>query len=404
MNFQARCKPMPHKVAELQFARRIGGITAAATDGLSFTISTAEGSDIVYQVNDSTLYTDADTGQPGSFSGLAALVGTGAALVDSNLWSDGTMYARRVWYAASIETLPKFTPEGLVRRVGDNWIKVLKQRTEGDHHHFYHGWDTDLIYVDGGTVWTFQGSVPMGTGLSVLQYIRKGCRVEVTFYDANASPRVASAVNVLSAYEEGTITALDGSGFTFGWWNHKAHVLPFSTITDHPFTWWYFGDPAASSTSIPDFTGTINQAMAAHLWAFAWVELYWDQTAGGWAAENLVLAPEKLSETARITAGYSAVTGSMDVTTFCWWDETKNQVMTIYLDTTGNLQTVVGSCVFNWTAQTFTFTFPVLPADWPALLTADLPKVRIWVRPVKGTEEGVYNWHAYTVMAYQIVY
>ncbi len=403
VNFQARCKPMPHKLSDLQFARNIGAITAAASDNLSFTLETLQASELTFQVNDSTIYMDADANAAGTFAGLAALAGTGAAMVASNMNSDGTLYARRVWYAASVDTLPRFSPEGLVRRVGDNWIRILKEETreEGDHH-FCH-WDSDTIMVDGATVWTFRGDVPMGTGLSVLQYIRKGCRVEVTFVDENASPRVAATINVLSAYEEGTITAVGEADFNFGWWNHKAHTLSFSTVTDHVFSWWYYGDPSAGSTSVVDFANTVNQALSAHLWAFAWAELYWDAANVRWVAENLVLAPEKLSDSAKITTDYAAETGSMGVTTYCWWDEAQSQVMTIYLDTSGNLQTVVASCVFNWTNGAFTFTFPVLPADWPALLTTSLQKVRIWVRPVKGTDE-VYNWHAYTVMAYQDVH
>ncbi len=180
---------------------------------------------------------------------------------------------------------------------------------------------------------------------------------------------MAATINVLSAYEEGTITAVGEADFNFGWWNHKAHTLSFSTVTDHVFSWWYYGDPSAGSTSVVDFANTVNQALSAHLWAFAWAELYWDAANVRWVAENLVLAPEKLSDSAKITTDYAAETGSMGVTTYCWWDEAQSQVMTIYLDTSGNLQTVVASCVFNWTNGAFTFTFPVLPADWPALLT-----------------------------------
>ncbi len=134
VNFQARCKPMPHKLSDLQFARNIGAITAAASDNLSFTLETLQASELTFQVNDSTIYMDADANAAGTFAGLAALAGTGAAMVASNMNSDGTLYARRVWYAASVDTLPRFSPEGLVRRVGDNWIRILKEETreEGD--------------------------------------------------------------------------------------------------------------------------------------------------------------------------------------------------------------------------------------------------------------------------------
>jgi hypothetical protein len=91
----------------------------------------------------------------------------------------------------------------------------------------------------------------------------------------------------------------------------------------------------------------------------------------------------------------------MGVSTYDCWDSTVPAEMTIKLDKTGDLQTVVGS--FVWTADTnvVNFTLPVLPANWEALLTPAVNKVKIWVRPVKeGTE---FSWHAYSVIAYTLV-
>jgi hypothetical protein len=44
---------------------------------------------------------------------------------------------------------------------------------------------------------------------------------------------------------------------------------------------------------------------------------------------------------------------------------------------------------------------PVLPDKWEGLLTPDVNKVKIWVRPVK--EEAGFSWHAYSVIAYTFV-
>jgi len=44
----------------------------------------------------------------------------------------------------------------------------------------------------------------------------------------------------------------------------------------------------------------------------------------------------------------------------------------------------------------------VLPSEWEALLTPAVNKVRIWVRPVKGSD-GTFSWHAYSVIAYQFI-
>jgi len=403
VNLQTRHKPLPRRLFHIQFARNIGKITSAAADRTGFTIETLQASEITFNVSSGTIYVDADSGQPGSFDGLAALAGTGAALVASNLNADGSLFARRVWYAASVESLPRFTPEGLVRRVGDDWIRIVRQRAEAVSAapaRFASDWRAETIFVDENTVWKFRTDVPMGTGLSVLQYIRRGFRVEVVLVDADAATKVAAEINVLSAHEEGAITAVTESDLTFGWWEYRSRTLPYSSITDHEFTWWYFGLPSGASTVVQDFTDTVNQALAAHLWVFATAGLYWDETNGRWVVENLVLAPEKLSELTRITTGYTAESGVMGVTTYCWCSPEQTQDMIIHLDKTGDLQTVVGSFVFDTMTRILTVTVPVDPDDWPALLTPALPKVRIWVRPVKESE-GVFSWHAYTVIAYQ---
>lgn len=157
---------------------------------------------------------------------------------------------------------------------------------------------------------------------------------------------------------------------------------------------WY----AASVDTLPRFSpeGLVRRV------GDNWAGLYWDEAAGGWALENLVLAPEKLRDPTRITTGYLASTGSMGVTTYCWWDEALSQEMTVFLDTTGDLQTVVSSVVYNTITRVHTVTVPVPPAEWPALLTPTLPRVRVWLRPVKGSD-GTFTWRAYTVIAYQAI-
>lgn len=403
INLQIRHKLLPRNLRHIQFARSIGDLTAVAVDGSSFTIKTLQAAELTFGVNANTIYVDADANQPGTFAGLAALVGRGAALVASNMNSDGSLYARRVWYAASVDTLPRFTPEGLVRRVGDNWIRILKKRTQTTAN-LRHScdWNSDTVFVDENTVWTFRDNVPMGTGTAVLRYIRRGFRVEVTFVDPNASPKVAATINVHSAHEEGVITDVTDANISFGWWDRQVRVLPYSSVADHAFAWWYFGLPLSASPSIQDFIDTVNQAKSAHLWVFAHAGLYWDQAESRWVVENLVLAPEKLRDPTRITTAYTAASGSMGVTTYCWWDAAQTQDMAVLLDTTGDLQTVVGSFVVNSVTRVHTFTVPVLPGEWPTLLVPSLSKVRVWVRPVKATD-GTFSWHAYTVIAYQFI-
>ena len=413
INLQIRHKAVPRNLRDIQFARNIGNVTALnGTTG--FSMKTLEGADVAFGVDANTIYVDVDANQPGNFAGLAVDKGV---LVASNMNSDGSLFARRVWYG-DITKLPVYTPEGLVRRVGDNWLKILNKNAEptADSGHYCH-WDSDIVYVNDATTWTFHDTIPMGTGTAVLQNIRRGFRVSVEFVDPNVTPRVAKSINVQSAHDEGAIRSVSATGFTFGGGDYcngwTSNVLPygglqythewaFSTITDHVFSWWFFGLPSGVSTSVQDFTDSVNQAKGANLRVFARVELYWDQANSRWVAESLVLAPEKLPDPTRITTAYTTASASMGVSTFDWDNDTLPTVMTVFLDTTGDLQTVVGSLRWNSTTRILTFTVPVLPAQWETLLTPSLIGVRVWVRPVKGTD-GSYSWHAYTVMAFQVI-
>ncbi len=415
INLQVRYKAVPRNLRDIQFARTIGVVKDKSDTG--FTITTDQGSDVAFGADSNTIFVDVDNNAAGSLANMPAGAGH-YALVASNMNADGTLYARRVWYSADETKLPVFTPEGLVRRVGSNWIKVLNkdiQDTGGNSHSCH--WDADTIFVDANTVWTFQTDISMGTGTAVLQDIRRGFRVSVDYVDATATPKVAKTIDVQSAHDEGPIRSVSATGFTFGGGDYcqgwefpvpsnggqsYSHEWLYSTVTDHVFSWWYFGLPSSSSTSIQDFMDTVNQALAAHLWVFARAALYWDVTNSQWAAEAVVLAPEKLPDPVGITTAYTTATGSMGVSTFDWNTDTIPTVMTVFLDATGDLQTVVESLRWNSTTKILTFTVPVLPADWPALLTPSLFAVRVWVRPVKASD-GTFTWHAYTVMAFQIV-
>ncbi len=415
INLQLRHKAVPKSLNDIQFARTLGTVKEKTDTG--FTLTTDQGTDVVFNANAGSIFVDVDNNTTGSLADMPAGEGH-YALVDSNMNSDGSLYARRVWYSADETALPVFTPEGLVRRVGDNWIKVLNKNAEqeNDGHYNCH-WNTDLIYVDANTVWTFRTDIAMGTGTSILKYIRRGFRVTVEFVDAAAAPRVAKSINVQSAHDEGAIRSVTSTGFSFGGrdychgWDYGAppdegrsytHEWLYSTVTDHLFSWWFFGLPSSSSTSIQDFMDTVSQAVSAHLRVFARAELYWDAANSQWVAENVVFAPEKVPGPTRITTSYTAASGSLVVSTCDWDYDSVPTTMTIYLDTTGDLQTVVGSLRWNTSTQILTFTVPVAAGQWESLLTTSLFGVRVWVRPVKGGD-GAYTWHAYTVFAFQII-
>ncbi len=403
VSLKIRHRPLPRRLMDIQFARTIGAITAAAGDLTTFTVKTLRETEVTFQVNASTIYYDVDAKAPGSFTGLSALVGTGAALVSSNMNADGSLYARRVWYASSIDVLPRWTPEGLVRRVGDTWLTIVKKRTEvqpAASGRLRCDWTAETVFVDENTRWTYR-DVDMGAGTGVLRHIARGFRVEVTYSDIDVYPRVAAAINVRSAHHEGLVVDPTLESFGLGWFR-SVRTMYYSEVADHGFGWWFYGADASRSTDKAAFIEAAGQARQAHLWVFAWAALTWDQANGRWAVEHLVLAPLRLHELTRITTGYTASTGSMVVSTYDCWDAATPTDMTVKLDREGDLQTVVASVVRNAETNIVTTTVPVPPDSWESVLTPAVTKVMVWVRPQKETD-GTYAWHAYTVLAFTLV-
>jgi len=402
ISLKVRHRALPRRLQDIQFARTLGKITAAAADLSGFTVRTLRDAEIKFGVGAGTVYYDVDAGAAGSFSGLAGLAGSGAALVASNMNADGSLFARRVWYSKDIELLPRFTPEGLVRRVGETWLSVVKKRTEtisaGSNRHRC-DWAAETVFVDGNTVWTFQ-DIEMGRGVDVLRQIARGFRVEVTYVNIDIYPRVAAAVNVRSAHAEGLVVNPTAESFGLGWWR-RLRTMFYSDVDGHAFQWRFYGETAAASADPRALVEAVDQARQARLWVFAWAGLYWDKADGRWEVESLVLAPMRLHDLSRITTGYTEASGAIGVSTFDCWDQTTPAEMIVKLDKTGELQTVVGAFVWNAATKIVTFTLPVPPERWEGTLTPAVGKVKIWVRPVR--EEAGWSWHAYTVLAFTFV-
>jgi hypothetical protein len=419
LNLQVRFKAMPPRVQDLQFARKLGQVTAVAAP--TFTLTDARGSSFTYHTDASTLYADADAKAAGSFAGITT---SKFALVDSNLNADGSLYARQVWYATTAAALPTFTPEGLVRRVNatGGTFSVLTKSVSTDGKTT--SWKLQTVTVDAKTVWTFHTSVSMGTGTAFLQDIWRGCRVEVQFDPAGTT---ATAVNIQNARDGGFITAASTTGLTFGWPGMVESPLAMSTGTNHlmadpsgrtwayyqntadsanAFSWWFYGLPSAASPVVQDLIDTVTAAQAAHLPVNGDANLYWDTQSHGWQVYQLILAPEPLFASV-ITKGYAdgatAGSGTMTVTYTTPQDyflgSTAFQPLTVTLDYAGDLQTVVESIVWNQSTRVASFTVPVDHSQWSTLLvpptTANPGLARIWVRPVKnGTS---FDFHAYNV-------
>jgi len=409
ISLKVRHKRLPLNLNRIQFARIQGDITVATAnaDGTAdFTLKTLQGASIDFGANGNTVYVDVSSGTAvaGNFDGLKALVGTGAALVSSNMNSDGSLYARRVWYADTIDKLAIFTPEGLVRWVGDTWFAVQKKTTEaeptGDNHHRC-DWSAETVFVNAETTWSFQGTDMGVKGLAGLQYIKRGFRVEVVYVDENVTPKFAKSVNIQYAHAEGIVIEPTLDNFKLGWMWH-VRPMTYSAVVGHEFGWWFYGADSSRSTDRQGLIDVVQAAQASHLWVFGWAGLTWDAANLQWVVEDLILAPMKLHEFTKITTGYTAAAGSMGVSSYNCWDQTTPETMTIKLDTAGDLQTLVGSFIWRADSNLVSFTVPVLPAQWETLLVPTVDKVKIWVRPVKETD-STYSWHAYSVLVYQFI-
>ncbi len=425
VNFVLRHKAIPRNLMDLQFARTLGTSketpVAAATQ---IVVTPLSGADVTFGVDASTTYTNAETYASGHDpSVLTAGIGV---LVASNLKNDGTLYANQVWYGPT-EKLPQSTPEGIVRRIGDNWLKVYnKNAVQTSSSHYDCHWDYDIVYVNSATVWTFRGTT-IGQGTSFLHNIRRGFRVLVTL-DPNAS-HTAQTIDIQSAHDEGVIRSVTATGVTFSgddygrcWYDEhwRSNQWAYSAVADHLFKWWFYGeavpeatlpdatpaDPAAAGTLaavIQNFVDTVTEAKNARLRAFALIELTWDATLGKWVAENVILAPEKLPDPAHITVGYTQASGSIVVGTFDWDNPTMPTVLTVNLDSASDLQTIVGSLLWNSTTKILTLKAPVSPLDWEGYLTPALLGVRVWVRPIKNATDGTFSWTAYAVLGFQVI-
>lgn len=420
LDLQVRFKALPSRLAHLQFTRKLGQVSAPSATG--FTLTDASGNAFNYLVDANTLYVDADAKAAGSNAGLTAGL---YALVASNLNQDGTLYARRVWYAASAATLPTWTPEGLVRRVrpDQNRFTIFASSTNATATRCT--WAGQQVLVDANTAWTFHDTVAMGTGTAFLQDIWRGCRVDVQFA---ADGVTATRVNVQSAYDEGFLGAVTSTGLTFGrgsmmpppmaqgvscgiddlagrTWNFYENTQD----TSNNFTWWYFGLPSASSASAADLGTVVTAAQNAGLPATGRANLYWDTTSGTWQAYQLILEPEQLHTSVITTAYADGGSGSGTLGVTClnpWtaWNASSPTPLTVTLDYAGDLQTLVTSTTYTQSSNLFTFVAPVPAAQWPTLLVppaqGSLSMDRIWVRPVLNN--AAVDWHAYTVNQYTL--
>jgi len=397
LNLQFGRRELPADPGEAQIARTLGDLTAAAGDGASFGLRSVQGVEVVFDVNSATTYHDADAGQPGSFEGLAALVGLGSVFVDSELASGGSHRARTVWYGAEAAPLADLTPEGLVRQTGADRLVVSRLNVEEPAAGLYlRDFIPETILVDADTAWTFKG-VDMGTGLGLLPALAEGYRIEVTLVDPSAATRVAASIDVTSASESGIVASASQQSFVFGDSGDSA-IQAYSAVASHAFEWQLYALEASRSSSVQDFVSIADKAAEAGFRLGGFVSLFWDDAATRWVVEELVLVPVRLHEQTGIATGYSSAAGTMELSTFDPWDGVAPVDLTVSLDTGGELPTLAGSLVVDGGTGSAAYSFPVPAGDWASLFVPALEGASISLRP-DVADDGTLTWHVFTILA-----
>lgn len=396
LNLQVGRKALPAAVDSARIARTVGDVAAADVADLSFTLRSVQAGEVTFVADASTAYLDADTGQAGNFGALASLAGTGSALVASSLTAGREIYARTVWYAAGVTTLPPFAPEGLVRAVGPDRITLVRPDVEEPAAGLYRPVSvTETVLVDADTTWTFLG-VDMGTGPAVLPFIDTGYRIEVGLVDPAAPTRVAASVEVVSAAESGLVASAGPQSFVFGD-SSDSEIMLYSAVTGHAFSWQRFGLTDSLSTSITEFVDLTGEAATAGFRLAGIVSLAWDAENTRWVVEDILVVPVRLAEQTLITTGYTGTSGTMELATYDPWDGVAPLDLTVSLDTGGDEPTAIASLVVDEGTGEITSAYPVSAAGWEALLVPALPKILISIRPEVATD-GAVTWHAFTVL------
>ncbi len=362
LNLQVKHRPNANGMlgmAQLALRHRHGTITSVGAS--SFVLHTDSGNDLTVNVATGAWFFNADTKAIGSLAGLTA---GKHALVSLRMQPDGSLWAVRVWYSSS--ALQGWTPEGHVINADPTLGRMVVGASNGGSR---------TIIIDADTAFTFQAAQALGSGKAVLANVWAGFKVQVEVKDPLQAPMHALSVNIQRAVDGGAIQTATASSFVY---QH-----PRATDRTHayasPFTWWYLGFPAVTSSSSASFAAACAGSGDVRVQGVS--DLVWNTGTSAWDARTAIFLPVALPQ-GTISSSYNA--GSLGFTFTN--SAAASQTITVSLNTTAGLQPVVMEAVNQAGVVTAT-AIPV--ADWATKLVAPA-KIRVAVVPKPDNTYAAY--------------
>jgi hypothetical protein len=366
MNLQVKHRPNANGMmgmGQMMFRHRRG--TIASVGASSFVLHTDSGNDLTVNVDSGAWFFDADAKAVGSFAGLAA---GKVALVSLRMQPDGSLWAVRVWYGATV--LPGWTPEGHVVGVDTANNRMLVSSSASAPR---------IIAIDADTAFTFRTSQALGMGQAVLAHVWTGFKVQVEVKDPLQVPMHAKSVNIQRAVDGGVIKTADATSFTFA---HPV-VGDRTHAFANPFTWWYLGFPGTTSSSSGAFAAACAGAGDVRVQGVS--DLVWNGGSSAWDASNAIFVPVALPQGA-ISSSYNGGQLGFTFTN----SAAASQTITVSLNTTAGMQPAVLEVANQAGVVTVT---PIPETAWATKLVAPA-KTRVAVVP---KPDGTYAAYAVAI-------
>jgi hypothetical protein len=323
-------------ITRLVLRHTYGTVTGVSTDDSSITITkdfpvepptnpetaiaSSQSLTILADATNGTLFYDVDAKTVvtiKNFSTVAAGLSGRYVRVAARYQSNGSLVAVRIWAANAFNSV-WLSPEGHVLHVNTSTDVITVQNEQGLPVKLTVDNNTEFFFR---TPWNaVADSMPIGQGTSFLtnKDIVRGFKIHASVVDPLASPLVAQTIDIEIARYDGSISAVNGSNFTY---TRKFNTpgddysfsLPYiSSSTPNGsdpsngaaitgFKWWNFTFPTvvdSGTNAIPDFenstNGTVNFLGTAGAYP-TWGESYarWNDPieANAWAVPWVVLLP-----------------------------------------------------------------------------------------------------------------
>jgi hypothetical protein len=278
---------------------------------LTINVDSTDGT-IVYDADNDDARTVVNSSFPSALNGKFVRVA-------ARYQEDGSLTAVRVWYSASFDKV-WLSPEGHVLSVDDATGIMTVESEDGVGMPVLIGPDTLFYFRTPQDAQTDANSIGQGPGFLATGQIVRGFKVHVSSGNVSSNPIVADTVDIEAANYSGTISAANGTGFTYtrdflrSSDDYVANLvyLPYIAGTNNNmdpsgqaisgFDWWFFTFPTLADTganAIGDFVSASNGSVnfngafgAVTAWGASTAR--WSTTTGNWQVPLAVLEPTPL--------------------------------------------------------------------------------------------------------------